>query len=421
MANTNQNQKLLMDSTCYASKLEKHLEICNAREVDQPPYIVKSINAPLPADLSCPRIPLSGIPKETILDVIDKINTLFDKYLKDHIETLEEHPIHEMVLEEFSEPDRTETSRRHLRQASSLLWLIEKEKLVNNNTCYVELGAGKGQLSFYAFCAWCKPNTNSQVVLVDRASLRHKRDNKLRERAAVRIRADLAHLALERVPAVTERTTVVGFAKHLCGVATDYALRCITSNGVLDKTKGIILATCCHHRCERTLYIANKQIQELGITGDELNIILGIVSWATCGDGRSRERRNRLASNGKDDNVSKEPNRLAHSDDPNGLKFFKQDGVVIENVDKVNTTLDKDLANSNEPNGNLTIELGSKGVYPLSHEYREVIGRRAKAILDFGRVLYLREKGFEARLCYYVPTKVSLENVCIVAKGTNGR
>lgn len=64
--------------------------------------------------------------------------------MKDNITTAPEYPIHRTVMEEFSERDRAESSLRHLRQVSSLLWLAEEEGLVADNTCYVELGAGKG-------------------------------------------------------------------------------------------------------------------------------------------------------------------------------------------------------------------------------------------------------------------------------------
>lgn len=77
-----------------------------------------------------------------------------------------------------------------------------------------------GHLSYYACNAWCEEGGASAALLVDRASLRHKRDNKLRGRAALRLRADLAHLALERVPRVAACRALVGLAKHLCGVAT---------------------------------------------------------------------------------------------------------------------------------------------------------------------------------------------------------
>lgn len=299
--------------------------------------------------------------------VIDKVNDLYDTHIKGNITTEPEHPIHSTVLEEFSQCDRTESSLRHLRQASSILWLTENEGLVNNNTCYVELGAGKGQLSYYACRGWCARETGSAALLVERAALRHKRDNKVRE-AAVRLRADLAHLALERVPLVKHTGALVGLAKHLCGVATDYALRCMTGAGALPKARGLVLATCCHHRCERAAYVAEQHLRTLGIAGDELNVMLGIVSWATCGDGRSRTSRE-LSGTGAD-----------------------------------------------ERSAGPTAACARLGLSPAE---REEVGRRAKCALDWGRVLYLRDCGFDARLCHYVTDTVSLENVCIVAKKRN--
>lgn len=121
-------------------------------------------------------------------------------------------------------------------------------------------------------------------------------------------------------------------------------------------------------------------MQDLGVDAEELNIMLGIVSWATCGDGRSREKRN------------------------------------AENTDAIQQSGDIECASKNDA----ILETGSKdhivkNTASLSQEYRELVGRRAKAILDWGRILYLRDKGFDARLCQYVPSSVSLENVCIVA------
>ncbi|CAH2088410.1 unnamed protein product [Euphydryas editha] len=369
--------------TCYASKLDKHLSICNARQQQQPEYIIPNINDATEPE-ECPRLPLSKIPLETLLKVIEKVNALYDTHLKEKIPMFPEQPIHTAVLDEFNEPGRTESSLRHLRQASQLLHIVENEQLVQPNTCYVELGAGKGHLSYYAWWAWCQ-GTDSNVLLIDRASLRHKRDNKLRDtRSNVnqsnndtevdsnmeissykssnvqRIRADLAHLALERVPAARARRALVGYAKHLCGVATDYALRCITAEGARGALRGAVLATCCHHRCQRAACLAARRLAEVGVNAEEFNVLLGIVSWATCGDGRSRERR---AAAGEGEREAAE--------------------------------------------GRAT---------RLSREQRERVGRRAKVLLDWGRVSYLRECGFDARLVYYVPTTVSLENVCIVAK-----
>ncbi|XP_028168877.1 tRNA:m(4)X modification enzyme TRM13 [Ostrinia furnacalis] len=434
--------------TCYISKLQKHLSICNARQGELPPYIVKGINAGSSSE-GCPRPLLSEVPKEMMEQLVEKVNRLYDKYVKDNISTVEEQPIHPIVLEDYEQGDRTESSRRHLQQASSLLRLAEQEGLVRDRTCYVELGAGKGHMSYYAWRAWCEPVSRaSGVLLVDRASLRHKRDNKLRDvaytsarnqaqeastedtllptdnsqnrtvssssettatreelpdksipessngtshvfkhkadlakttngevyananaetsstEAPIRLRADLADLALEKVPVVQECDGVVGFAKHLCGAATDFALRCITSEGLGDKTQGVVIATCCHHRCDPNSFFGLQHLYEMGITAEELGVLLGVVSWATCGDGRSRQR------------------RLQDDQAANG----QGEGEVLE----------------------------TKG-YKLPQAVRESVGRRAKALLDWSRARRLRALGLPAALRRYVPAAASPENIAIVA------
>ncbi|KAM3955457.1 tRNA:m(4)X modification enzyme TRM13 homolog [Aphomia sociella] len=435
--------------TCYVSKLEKHLSICNARQVEQPSYIVPNINAPF-ADETSPRKPLSEISKERLMLLINKVNLLYEKHVQGNVTTFPEQPIHSAVLDDFNEENRTESSRRHIRQASSLLWIMEKEGLVQDNTCYIELGAGKGQLSLYASRAWC--GAGSSAVLLDRAALRHKRDARLRREAAaaaavtsvLRVRADLAHVALRRVPPVRRSRRRVGFAKHLCGAAADYAIRCMVGAGsdVESETedegmkietgsevkagtendggsgaeretrrggevqrenemrsrkeilRGLVLASCCHHRGDRAAYVARTHLKELGIDDEDLDIMMGIVSWATCGDGRSRDRRRLEGRIGRETDEHNTHKENTQPEEENGSN--NQEGV-IENDSR--TQGDKDVNKEK-----------------LSYEYREQIGKRAKALLDWGRVLYLREKGFDARLCHYVPTSVSLENMCIIAK-----
>lgn len=106
---------------------------------------------------------------------------------------------------------------------------------------------------------------------------------------------------------------------------------------------------------------------------EEFNVLLGIVSWATCGDGRSRERRARGAG--------------ARDEGAGAAGGARGDRGA-----------------------------GGAGNLNLSQVQREEIGKRAKILLDWGRASYLKECGFDARLVYYVPSTVSLENVCIVAK-----
>lgn len=52
----------------------------------------------------------------------------------------------------------------------------------------------------------------------------------------------------------------------------------------------------------------------------------------------------------------------------------------------------------------------------LAFAEREQIGRDCKLLLDLGRLQFLRDIGYDARLCYYVHRDVTLENVALVAR-----
>lgn len=64
--------------------------------------------------------------------------------------------------------------------------------------------------------------SNSSVLLVDKASHRHKQDNKLDKESFTvnRIRADISDLMVAEIPLVKDSEKVVGVSKHLCGAAT---------------------------------------------------------------------------------------------------------------------------------------------------------------------------------------------------------
>lgn len=68
-----------------------------------------------------------------------------------------------------------------------------------------------------------KRQSGSSLLLIDRSSHRHKRDNKLKNEGnplnVKRIRADIADLKLNKVEEIGN-VGVVGVAKHLCGSAT---------------------------------------------------------------------------------------------------------------------------------------------------------------------------------------------------------
>lgn len=145
--------------------------------------------------------------------------------------------------------------------------------------------------------------------------------------------------------------------------------------------------------------------------------MLGIVSWATCGDGRSRESRrpnDRPEEPNKNNQTNNQRHELAYS---NGESREEPgDSVVSPHEHREPSKLDDhpDVTNHNEQPDPDAEQSGSRVVLPAPQ--RELVGRRAKLLLDWARVLHLRGCGFDARLCYFVPRAVSLENACIVAK-----
>jgi tRNA:m4X modification enzyme len=64
-------------------------------------------------------------------------------------------------------------------------------------------------------------------------------------------------------------------------------------------------------------------------------------------------------------------------------------------------------------------EAGSKaaphGLARLSSAEKEAVGTQCKELLDVGRALYLRDRGFDVRLVRYVAPDISPENTLLLA------
>lgn len=141
-----------------------------------------------------------------------------------------------------------------------------------------------------------KDTERSSVLLVDKASLRHKKDNKIEDRNSVqRIRADISDLNLEKLEAVQLADNIVAVGKHLCGGATDVTLRCLMhGNQIRKSVKGFVIALCCHHRCTWRAFVGKKFLVDNGITQQEFDIMTKMVGWAVCGTGMSRQLRKEI-------------------------------------------------------------------------------------------------------------------------------
>ena len=46
---------------------------------------------------------------------------------------------------------------------------------------------------------------------------------------------------------------------------------------------GVVIALCCHHRCDWRHYVGKQFFRQRGLGGAEFNAFLRMSSWATCG------------------------------------------------------------------------------------------------------------------------------------------
>lgn len=95
---------------------------------------------------------------------------------------------------------------------------------------------------------------------------------------------------------LTKPVKVVGIAKHLCGGATDLAIHSLTQSPL---TYGVIIATCCHQRCDLRTYVNVDFIDQLGFKEDyEKHWFFKTTSWAVSGAYR-------IDKAAEDENISK--------------------------------------------------------------------------------------------------------------------
>lgn len=335
----------------YSFKLEKHLKICNVKKLENTAsYVKKGINTGGSEGNAedDENFRLRDVPQEEIDKVTKIVEKLFDEFVEGNIKSCVKS--HKVLDEEIKKEIYGDDKLRHLIQTSSILGILEDNKLFTTNTCFIDLGAGKGNLSYWLSKAILDDKIeNSKVLVIDRASHRHKRDNLIRETGVVdRLRVDIGDLDMKELD-FCPSTSIVGVSKHLCGRATDFALRCIINgNSGNIKTKGFLICVCCHHQITFDSFLGRDWIVKQGVDRKVFNLITKMVSWTTCGDGKSREH-------------------------------HKEVGVNCDEKIKE----------------------------------RELVGWKCKRLLDFARAEYMRDQGYDAKLCFYVEKEQTLENVCI--------
>ncbi|CAO3639348.1 unnamed protein product [Cunninghamella blakesleeana] len=375
--------------------LENHKKKCNRRPSEPKPYYSLNMNITLPLSEEelvfqqnihshkklkampwLEKIRLDSLERTELDQLIHKVQSAYDQYV-----TL---PIDTQILSFPTlkiDDSLTKKAARHLYQQSSLLGhMRDCGMLKDKNACFIEFGAGRGELSGHLKDALQEENGESTFVLIDRKNVKHKFDSyllgKSKKLSTVRrILIDIKDLNLEKLDVLMneqgEKKKVVTLSKHLCGCATDITLKCLMnyvekekSNGNSQPISGIVIALCCHQLCRYEMYPNNSFIEKVGLSKLEFNQVCKMSSWAVCGQRNTDSN----SSNGDSDHE-----QVLEEDETGGHYSGRQ------------------------------------------HEEREKIGYQCKRLLDAGRIDYLQQYGFKAYLVYYVEPESTLENCALIA------
>ncbi|XP_038000785.1 tRNA:m(4)X modification enzyme TRM13 homolog isoform X2 [Motacilla alba alba] len=373
--------------TVYEDQLEKHLKKCNSREKPKPVYFVQDINAGLKevAEIPEKQVPLSSLSIEELQSLITRLKKAsngLELHLKEQILS------HQALQEALSDPKNGESAFKHLKQQASILGTMEKLHLLGPGRCFVEFGAGRGKLSHWVDIAL--ENVESvQFLLVERATTRFKVDGKHKRRDSIfeRLQVDIQHLCLNlALRCLVESYTTCCDGKDeepapkRCRAAqTEVAPHKSAGNESTTEdhkpVAGIVIALCCHHKCDWTHYVGKEFFKSVGLGPVEFHYFQRMSSWATCG-------------------MQETTSKASTSED---------------SEDQTNDTEEHEHTLSRTASGSDTLQ----GI--MSVEERKEIGCLCKRLIDHGRIEYLQQQGYKAALQYYTEPAVSLENVLLTA------
>ncbi|VDD91110.1 unnamed protein product [Enterobius vermicularis] len=359
--------------TVNKSELEEHMKRrCNWR-IPEAPWVVKGLNS---SEASCSEVGAGSLGFQRVGKNNLFVSANFVTMIRKAYEKIQDEVCHsevkDAVIEEFMRQtdEMNFTHRKHLMQHSSIIGLLVSTGLLYNDSqlCIIDFGSGKAELPYWISKGFQKCN----FLLLDNQGMRNKYDNKAAKEDPMirmkRIRCSIEHIDLSKIDAVKEAKDVVAICKHLCGKATDWGIRCLENSAKTGVNfSGFALIPCCHHKTVYEEYMGKEFLASNGFRSEQdFSLLRYVASWAVCGLLLQRKTKD------EDDKTLKE-------------KPKQNDG---------------------------SRESGGK----LSNEEREVLGRQAKVLLEFGRAAYLTQIGFEVKLYQYVNSTISPENLLILGR-----
>ncbi|KAL5034576.1 hypothetical protein BDV3_004118 [Batrachochytrium dendrobatidis] len=363
--------------------LDLHRQTCLFRPQPLPPYHVKNINSGSNLDSVSQHDMhvkiLDILSKEDLFALIQKLDTAYHQAIQhDHIFMRDGIPLHVLTHESLNQRLNETQHGKHAVQQASLMGHLHEKNLIGEHRCYAEFGCGKGELSKFIYASVPQ---HTRYLLIDRKVMKLKVDRVFRANADwERVTIDIRDFNLQGVERI-QQMPVIAISKHLCGVATDLTLKCLSNykkNCESDSSnpslvQGMVIALCCHQLCKFDDYINPGFLSKYGIGAKEFDILAGVSTWALCGE------RSTSKSTSSKESSSVDPTHELGTE-------------------------------SNEP---VAVPVHWTG---LSFEDRQQLGIRCKRFLDLGRREYVCSQfGLQCELVQYVLPECSLENAALIA------
>ncbi|CAI7730459.1 unnamed protein product [Closterium sp. NIES-54] len=330
---------------------------------------------------------------------------------------------------------------------------------------YVELGAGRGYLTHML----CSCFHARHVVMVERRAYKFKADRALRKLSGVnlmRVRVDIADLQLAALPGVKGRP-LVAISKHLCGPATDLALRCCLNASQTSQPSqpvqqgqpseesqlnqgqqepnqqgqqgqpseerqqgarlaGLAIATCCHHLCDWESYVNPAFFTRLGFSPPDFAAVAWMSSWALLGEGKGAGG---VGEGGDGESMGRGEEGQAAGEEVGGTAAASS-GVVpsaaaaVAAAKRNGTVVGKEGVEEDQPQeaaAEAEAEAASRPTpwfAQLSVEQKVQVGRACKLLIDAGRLEWLQGRGLGVEYVEYTTVDLTPENRMLLAVGS---
>jgi tRNA:m4X modification enzyme len=417
-------------------RLEAHLRVCNrARqrvELEGRPYYSPGLNAP--ATLAA-----APEPEPEWAAVQAQVLSALDGWLLRVGAEARPELVEVLSMAELEARRRAALLGKRTRHAAQEAAIVQQATEcagvgageLPSGTCVVEMGAGRGGLSM-AFCSAMSPHCVGFFVCVDRQATRNHAAAAIErsgdgKRVAANVRIDIRDLDLWRVPLVEHYLAqaqaepqahhkpppLLMASKHLCGAATCLTLRCAVNGS--HKPDAVAIALCCHQLCSFETYVNRDMFTEtLGVGKAQFDAVTKMSSWAITqfeqpsGPGHKAAARDKEGGREAECSVKRTSKRMRSGDADADADAESDAGAGGQSEDE-----DDELDQHHVP-----VVEAPKGLSPAQ---RTLIGLKCKLLLNHGRVLFLQQHGFQARLARYTSKETTLENVMLLASPAAAR